>query len=187
VPNEKSVEFTMLHVPPDDILTPRLALIVISPTMLEAEKANNNSLGLLIRSSLPADWPPPHWEPHVFTFLLDQYERFPELIAWNRYVAFLNPDGTRTLIGTLGAFQREGSPRECETGYSILPQYQGQGLATEAALALIEFIRKDLRITSVIAHTDPSLPASIRVMEKCGFVIDGEGEEAGTVRYRLRL
>jgi ribosomal-protein-alanine N-acetyltransferase len=24
-------------------------------------------------------------------------------------------------------------------------------------------------------------------MEKCGMVFDGDGEEAGTVRYRLRL
>jgi len=25
------------------------------------------------------------------------------------------------------------------------------------------------------------------VMEKCGMVFDGDGDEAGTIRYRLRL
>jgi len=42
-------------------------------------------------------------------------------------------------------------------------------------------------LSSVIAHSFPSLPASIRVMENCGMVFDGEGEESGTVRYRLQL
>jgi ribosomal-protein-alanine N-acetyltransferase len=27
----------------------------------------------------------------------------------------------------------------------------------------------------------------LRVTEKCGMVFDGEGEEAGTMRYRLQL
>ena len=40
---------------------------------------------------------------------------------------------------------------------------------------------------SVIAHTYPALRGSIRVMEKCGMTFDGEGEEAGTIRYRLAL
>jgi RimJ/RimL family protein N-acetyltransferase len=91
------------------------------------------------------------------------------------------------LIGTLGAFTKADRPSECEIGYSILPPYEGRGFATEGARALIEYLRGDGRIESVIAHTFPSLPGSIRVMEKCGMVFDGEGEEAGTIRYRLRL
>ena len=75
----------------------------------------------------------------------------------------------------------------CEFGYEILPPYEGRGFATEGAKALIEYLRRDERIESVIGHTFPSIPASIRVMEKCGLVYDGEGEEAGTVRYRLWL
>ena len=75
----------------------------------------------------------------------------------------------------------------CEIGYSILAPYEGQGLATEAARALIEYLRGDARLSSIIAHSFPSLPASIRVMEKCGMVFDGKGEEPGTVRYRLQL
>jgi RimJ/RimL family protein N-acetyltransferase len=91
------------------------------------------------------------------------------------------------LIGTLGAFKRAGRPSECEIGYGILPPYEGRGFATEGARALIEYVRGDERLESVIAHTFPWLPASIRVMEKCGMVFDGEGEEVGTIRYRLVL
>ena len=66
-------------------------------------------------------------------------------------------------------------------------EYQGRGYATEAARALIDLIRADGRIGSVVAHTFPELAASVRVMERCGLRYEGEGDEAGTVRYRLRF
>jgi ribosomal-protein-alanine N-acetyltransferase len=177
----------MLLTQRDDIVTSHLALIAITPAMLRSEQADDKKLGELIQSTIPPNWPPVDWEPHVLDTLLAQYERCPEQIDWHRYITFLNPDGTRTLIGASGAFWRETSPAECEIGYSILPPYEGRGLATEATRALLDVIRKDHRITSVIAHTFPHLPASVRVMQKCGFLFEGKGEEAGTVRYRLRL
>jgi RimJ/RimL family protein N-acetyltransferase len=98
----------------------------------------------------------------------------------------VQPDGTRTLIGCLGAFAKDPLTT-CEIGYSILSSFEGRGYATEGAQALIHHLRSDTRLTSIIAHTFPSLPGSIRVMEKCGLVFDGDGEEAGTIRYRLIL
>jgi ribosomal-protein-alanine N-acetyltransferase len=176
----------LLH-PLDDLHTPRLALIAIMPAFLISEKLADQKLSALIGCALPPNWPPVDWEPHVLDILLAQYERSPEQISWHRYVAFLNRDGTRTLIGMVGAFWRETSPTECEIGYSILPPYGRQGLATEAARALIQLVRRDLRVKSVIAHTFPELTGSIRVMEKCGLVFDGAGEEERTIRYRLWL
>ena len=171
----------------DDLRTRRLRLIAITPAMLASEKSTDQKLGGLIGCVVPSNWPPVDWEPHVLDILLKQYERCPEQMSWHRYVAFLNQDGTRSLIGMTGAFWREASPAECEIGYSILPPYERQGLATEAAQALIELIRRNPQIKSVIAHTFPELTGSIRVMEKCGLVFDGEGEEERTIRYRLWL
>jgi ribosomal-protein-alanine N-acetyltransferase len=168
----------------DDIVTSRLALISITPDMLLSEKNGDGRLGELIRCAIPTNWPPEHWEPHVLDLLLTQFVEHPDQLGWQRYVGFVRPDGRRTLIGALGAFSK-ASALECEIGYSILPPYEGLGLATEAARALIEYLRGEAQITSVIAHTYPSLPRSIRVMEKCGMVFDGDGEETGTIRYRL--
>jgi [ribosomal protein S5]-alanine N-acetyltransferase len=171
----------------DDIVTSRLSLIAITPEMLLSEKNGDGRLGELIQCVIPANWPHKDWEPYVFDFLLNQLAEHPEQLGWPRYVSFVPPDGRRTLIGTLGAFTKAALPSECEIGYSILPPYEGRGFATEGARALIDYLRADERLDSVIAHTFRSIPASIRVMEKCGMVFDGEGEEAGTIRYRLRL
>jgi [ribosomal protein S5]-alanine N-acetyltransferase len=170
-----------------DIVTSRLNLIAIAPEMLLSEKSGDGRLGELIQCVIPANWPPEHWEPHVFDFLLAQLAEHPKRIGWNRYVALPAEDGQRILIGALGGFTKEGRPSECEIGYSIQPPYERRGFATEGALALIEALREDARIESVIAHTFPALVGSVRVMEKCGMVWDGEGEEAGTIRYRLHL
>jgi ribosomal-protein-alanine N-acetyltransferase len=171
----------------DDIVTARLTLIAITPGMLLSEKNGDGRLGELIQCVIPANWPPEHWEPHVFDFLLEQLAEHPERLGWNRYVSLAASDGRRTLIGAMGGFTKEGRPSECEIGYSIQAPYERRGFASEGARALIDYFRRDEQLESVIAHTFPSLPGSIRVMEKCGLTFDGEGEEAGTVRYRLRL
>jgi RimJ/RimL family protein N-acetyltransferase len=170
-----------------DIVTPRLSLIAITPATLLSEKAGDGRLGELIHCVIPENWPPKDWEPHVFDFMLAHFAEHPEEIGWSRYVGFVPESGRRTLIGTVGAGTKTARPEECEIGYGIVPPYESRGFATEGMQALIECLRREERLESLIAHTFPSILASIRVMEKCGLVFDGEGEEAGTVRYRLRL
>jgi [ribosomal protein S5]-alanine N-acetyltransferase len=171
----------------EDILTPRLVLIAITSEAILSEQAGDHRLGEIIRCTIPSNWPLTHWEPHVFDFLLNQFAQHPDQIGWPRYIALPQPDGTRTLIGTLGAFSKTDPPTVCEIGYGLLSPYEGKGFATEAARALIEYLRADERIHSIIAHTFPSIPGSIRVMEKCGLTFDGDGEESGTIRYKLDL
>jgi RimJ/RimL family protein N-acetyltransferase len=125
-----------------------------------------------------------NWEPHVLEFLLKQFEEHPEQVGWHRHVGLREADGGRTLVGSLGAFSTAERPWECEVGYGILPEWEGRGLATEGTRALIEALRGE-GIRSVIAHTYPHLTRSLRVMEKCGMRFDGDGAEAGTVRYRV--
>lgn len=170
----------------EDIATPRLNLIAITPATLLSEQRDDHQLGELIQCSIPPNWPPVDWEPHVLAILLRQFALYPEQIGWHRYLALRCDDGSRALIGCAGAFWRDTAPAECEIGYSIQPPHEGQGLATEATAALIGHLRRESRLTSVIAHTFPHLLGSIRVMEKCGLVFEGAGAEEGTIRYRLR-
>ena len=153
----------MPHLQCDDIVTSRLILIAITPETIQSEKIGDNRLGELIECAIPANWPPTDWEPHVFDFFLALFDQHPDQIGWHRYVA-LPSDGSRTLIGTVGGggFIKPEAPHEAEFGYSVLPQFEGRGFTTEAAKAMIEFFRGHERINSLIAHTFPSIPASIR-------------------------
>jgi RimJ/RimL family protein N-acetyltransferase len=171
----------------DDIVTSRLSLIAIMPEMVKSEQADDHRLGELIQCAIPTNWPPVDWEPHVFDFVLAQFEQHPDQIGWHRYVTFVPANGVRTLIGSLGAFSKSTNPVECEVGYSILPPFERRGFATEGTLALIDYLRGEQQLTSIIAHTFPRLTGSIRVMEKCGLTFEGPGEEEGTIRYRLSL
>jgi ribosomal-protein-alanine N-acetyltransferase len=171
----------------DVIVTSLLSLIAITPEMMKSEQANDHRLGELIQCAIPANWPPVDWEPHVFDFILAQFNEHPDQIGWHRYVIFVPPNGVRTLIGCLGASSKPATPADCEIGYSILSPFEGRGFATEGTVALIDYLRGNPQLTSVIAHTFPRLPASIRVMEKCGLTFEGNGEEEGTIRYRLPL
>lgn len=85
---------------------------------------------------------------------------------------------------SLGAAGYFGPPTEgqLEIGYSLREVHQGQGYATEGVLVLVTRAFHEC-VLRVIAHAaDENLP-SRRVLECCGFTLEGPGEEARTVRY----
>ena len=79
------------------------------------------------------------------------------------------------------AFEKEGTfmgwftvkklpeTQECELGYRLLPEYWGQGLATEGAGACIDYAFNHLGVPYVVAVALPENKASCRVLEKVGF------------------
>ena len=166
-----------------DLMTQRLRLVAITPAMLKADEAADGSLGRILSAEVTAEWPPEHWEPHVYHFIEKQYEDEPRTRGWHRYV--LLPKGRSwVLIGAVGAFPKlEG---DAEIGYSTIPSYQRKGYGTEAARALVEWLLTQKDVKSVSAQTYPSLPESIKVMERCGMTYVGAGEDEGTVRYLRR-
>lgn len=166
-----------------DLKTQRLWLVAITPEMLKADEAADGSLAKVLGAEVTADWPPEHWEPHVYHFIEKQYVEEPRTRGWHRYV--LLPKGRGwVLIGAVGAFPKlEG---DAEIGYSTIPSYQRQGYATEAARALVDWLLMQKDVKSVSAQTYPSLPESIKVMERCGMTYVGPGEDEGTVRYQRR-
>jgi ribosomal-protein-alanine N-acetyltransferase len=170
----------------EDIVTPRLALIAITPDSVRSEQAKDGRLGEITAARVPAEWPPEHWEPHVFEILLQQFAEAAGNSAWNRYIALRDEGGGRTLIGTLGGFRSVERPAEFEIGYSVLPAFQMRGYASEAAQGFIAWVLTHSSIETITAQTFPELTASIRVLEKCGMKFDGPGYENGAVLYRLR-
>ncbi|MGK3998010.1 GNAT family N-acetyltransferase [Sorangium sp. So ce1024] len=97
------------------------------------------------------------------------------------------------LIGT-GGFVRWNKPhRWAEIGYAILPAFWGQGIMTEALRAMLPFGFASMDLHRVEAQLDPENRASARVLERLGFVREGqhrqnwcyEGQFTDTAVYGL--
>lgn len=61
-----------------------------------------------------------------------------------------------------------------DVGYRFFPEYWGQGLATEACIASLEFGFHTLGLNEIIGLVIPVNVASIRVLEKSGMQFDDE-------------
>jgi RimJ/RimL family protein N-acetyltransferase len=56
---------------------------------------------------------------------------------------------------------------EVDLGYRLLPEYWGQGLATEAGLASVRYGFQTLKLSRIIGLVDPENVRSVRVLQKC--------------------
>jgi RimJ/RimL family protein N-acetyltransferase len=95
---------------------------------------------------------------------------------WMHGFSIVHRNTGRT-IGSCG-FKSPPADGVVEIAYSIDPEHQGNGYATEAAEALTNFAFAQ-SVRTVRAHTLPETNASTRVLTKCGFhhvgpVIDPE-------------
>jgi RimJ/RimL family protein N-acetyltransferase len=78
------------------------------------------------------------------------------------------------VIGSVGFKGPPDGEGVVELAYGIVPSFQGQGYATEAAKGAIALALADGRVRLIRAHTLPATNASTRVLTKCGFDFIGE-------------
>ena len=71
------------------------------------------------------------------------------------------------MIG-FGGYRFFHEPPELQLIYGLAPAYWGQGLAAEAARAMIRYGFEILRLDEIIASADAPNEASFRVMKKAG-------------------
>lgn len=74
---------------------------------------------------------------------------------------------TCTLIGTF--LVKNLAQGSCEIGYSLGRKYWGAGYATELLAAMLEYLQAE-GMLSIIATTKKENTASVRLLEKTGFV-----------------
>jgi RimJ/RimL family protein N-acetyltransferase len=61
-----------------------------------------------------------------------------------------------------------------EFGYTIFPEFTGNGYATEASIALMHWARETHGVRRFVLSISPENPASLRIAAKLGFVRIGE-------------
>ena len=75
------------------------------------------------------------------------------------------------LIGLCG-FRFFYEPPELQLIYAMAPIYWSQGLATEAARAMLRYGFEELKFTRITTSADAPNAASLRVMEKAGMTFE---------------
>ena len=74
---------------------------------------------------------------------------------------------TGIAIGMSGLIKRDKLD-DVDLGYAFMPDYSGQGFASEAALAVVDYARKVLGLKRLVAITTPGNESSERVLRKVG-------------------
>ena len=104
----------------------------------------------------------------AYTEMLDGCLAHPDQWDWYAIWMIELKDGTH--IGEL-CFKGIDAFGSAEIGYGIADDYQGQGFATEAVNAAAAWAFRQNAVNSVTAEVDKDNIASIRVLEKSGFIL----------------
>ncbi len=94
--------------------------------------------------------------------------------------AIVLSDDTR-LVGAIG-LQIDRGVNKAELGYWVGKPFWNRGFATEAALAILAFGFDELRLNRIQAGHLARNPASGRVMEKAGMVLEGTARQ-GAIKW----
>lgn len=166
------------------IETERLRLIPISVELVEslvredraaAEAALDAvlaALGLPGGTTLPEAWPDADLVTRAFPYSLDAIRADPTIRLWGDSVVIPRYGQPRVL----GSIVFHGKPDDgiAEVSYGIEASSRGNGFATEATLASVEWALAQPHVASVRATTFPWHHASLRVIHKLGMVRCGE-------------
>jgi len=166
-----------------ELSTPRLILIPATPELARADLAGRESLSAALGVPVSAGWPPEHYDAPAIQHSLDMMEQDPTNLAWSFFYISLRSSG-RLVIGIIGYKGMPSDDGTVEIGYSIVPEHQRRGFATEAAAALVGRAFEEPGVSRVIAETLPGLTPSITVLERNGFRMIGEGSGPGVIRYQ---
>lgn len=81
---------------------------------------------------------------------------------------------TDELIGTVSLLDVAAAHARAEVGYWMGLSHWGRGYCTEAVGMLVTFAEEHWDLTRLVGRCVASNPASARVMEKAGFILEGQ-------------
>lgn len=165
------------------IMTERLTLVPASVALVRAEIADRGELGRLLQATVPDHWPPES-AADALPMFLGWLEAAPDRAGWFGWYALLRmAGGAAPLLVASGGFLGPPEDGTVHLGYSVLPQFQRQGYATELVSGLVRWALAQPSVSRIAAETEWANPASVRVLEKSGFTPMGVATEPGGTRF----
>lgn len=134
----------------------------------------------------------PHagWKPHESSE--ESKEIISQLFIKNPYCFAVVDKKSNTVIGSISFIIDRKRPNinSMELGYIIAEDFWRQGLATEAALKVIEYGFKKIKLDMIAIYRSPENIRSGNVIKKCGFIFEGTLRQSfkifdGTIRDTL--
>jgi len=99
-------------------------------------------------------------------------------IANNNDIAWaITLKGDDKLIGYIGFWRTEKEHHLSEIGYALHPHYHRKGLMQEAISAVLEYGFYTMKLHSIQGNVDPLNEASIKLLERNGFVREAHFRE----------
>lgn len=170
--------------------TTRFELVPVTLPMVEAIFFDRDAeLAALVEAALPRPWPGRALIERAFCADLAAIRANPEQRLWGDRIVV--ESGTRTdtsgrldeasrvgrrVLGSVIFHGRPDADGVVEVAYGIERHSQGQGVASEALAAQVQWALAQDGVRTVRATTPPWHAGSRRVLEKCGFVHIGDDE-----------
>jgi len=133
----------------------------------------------------------PKWKQFIGDRGLNTLEKTEDYIK-ERYISGYEENGfgayicerrsDKVIVGTCGIYKRPNLDHP-DIGFALLPEFEGQGYAYEAASAVMKFGRETYDINKYHGITLPINTASIKLLRKLGlkeqrsFTMEGDEEE----------
>jgi RimJ/RimL family protein N-acetyltransferase len=147
------------------LTTTRLRIEPITAEISKSAEGGAASLSAALGAAAPREW----WAANLR--LLTARTRVPER-------AIVIHRDLERVIGDLRFEPVRGALRTYELGYSIMPEHRRQGVASEAAGAVLDWLFAEGGAERVIAGCDRRNRASVRTLRKLGFWLDGARGDA---------
>jgi ribosomal-protein-alanine N-acetyltransferase len=153
--------------------TARLTLEPISLALVEAIMfERRDDAERLAEARLPAAWPNHALIERAFTASLSEIRADPARRLWGDRL-MITGEGERRVVGSVVFHGQPAEDGVAEVAYGVEEGSQGQGLATEATRACVEWALAQEAVVAVRATTHPWHKASLRVIEKVGMAPAG--------------
>ena len=162
-----------------------VTIVAANSLLLDAVEPGGAALADALGVAPPASWPPLYNEPEVFAWVRDMMARYPDAPDW--FTWFIVADDQ--LCGTGGYKGPPAIDGSVEIGYSVIPECQRRGFASETVDLLVARAFRDERVRTIRAETLSDGIASQGVLRRCGFSSAGsyiDPEEGEILRFERR-